>query len=520
MKVLLPLAALLSSAALAAPAEPVAALRDAALDDTLAWEITEGLTTEVGQRLAATEAEARAREWGVRKLKALGFANVHIEPFQMPVWVRGVETAEIVTPFPQKLAVAALGNSSATPAEGITAEVVRFDGMAALNAAPDATVRGRIVFVDHHMAAQQDGGSYGTIGVIRRAGPSVASRKGAAAIVIRSIGTDHHRVPHTGVQTWAAGVQPIPAGALSVPDAEQLARILARGRPVTMHLTLGSHMAGTGTSGNVVAEVPGRDPKAGVILIGGHLDSWDLGTGAIDDASGVAITTAAAKRIMAAGKPLRTIRIVWFGAEEPGGFGGDAYAKAHAGDRHVLIGESDFGADRVWRLAVTAADPKAPLAGRLALALEPLGIARSTFAMFEGGRRKLPTEALKRLEVLLTVSGIASKVSTDSTEPMSRQLKNELTRKSSFCRARAKRLQGKLEEMEQSHTNLVRLKTVLPLLQKATKQDKLSSAWVSLQQKALPLRVEEFNETRIHLQCRIKSLLAEADTLDDALNTY
>jgi carboxypeptidase Q len=196
--------------------------------------------------------------------------------------------------------------------------------------------------------------------------------------VIRSIGTDRHRVPHTGVQNWADGASPIPAGALSVPDAEQLARILTRGKPVTMHLTLGGHMAGTGTSGNVVAEVPGRDPKAGIVLIGGHLDSWDLGTGAIDDASGLAITTAAAKRIMTMGKPLRTIRVVWFGAEEPGGFGGEAYAKAHGGERHVLVGESDVGADRVWKVDFTAADPKAPLAGRIALALSPLGITRGS----------------------------------------------------------------------------------------------------------------------------------------------
>jgi carboxypeptidase Q len=234
------------------------------------------------------------------------------------------------------------------------------------------------------MTAQQDGGSYGEIGAIRRTGPSIASTKGALAILIRSIGTDHHRVAHTGVQNWVNGAQPIPAAALSVPDAEQLARVLERGKPVTLHLAIGAGMAGSGSSGNVIAEVPGRDPKAGIILVGGHLDSWDLGTGAIDDAAGLAIVTAAAKRIMAAGRPRRTIRIVWFGAEEPGGFGGEAYAKAHAGDRHVLVGESDSGADRAWRLELTAADTKAPITDKLALALAPLGITRGHDAAHGG----------------------------------------------------------------------------------------------------------------------------------------
>ncbi|MDO6413117.1 M20/M25/M40 family metallo-hydrolase [Sphingomonas sp. BIUV-7] len=378
------LAALLASTAFAAPGPGPAALRDAALHDDVAFDILEGLTTEVGQRLAATPAEARGRDWAVARLKALGFANVHVEPFTMPVWLRGDESAEIVAPFPQKLVVAALGNSSATPAGGITAQIVAFDGLAALAKAPAEAVRGRIVFVNHHMTAQQDGGSYGEIGAIRRTGPSIASKKGALAIVIRSIGTDHHRVAHTGVQNWSDGAQPIPAAALSVPDAEQLARIVARGKPVKMHLALGARMAGTGTSGNVVAEVPGRDPKAGIILVGGHLDSWDLGTGTIDDASGLAIVTAAAKRIMATGRPRRTIRIVWFGAEEPGGFGGEAYAKAHAGDRHVLVGESDSGADKVWRFELTAADRTVPIADRLALALSPLGITRGRDAAHGG----------------------------------------------------------------------------------------------------------------------------------------
>ena len=356
----------------------VAALRDDALEnDHYTWDIVEGLTTEVGQRLAATEAEARARDWAVKRLTAMGFANVHVEPFTMPVWTRGAESAEIVSPFPQKLVVAALGYSGSTGPGGVTGEVVHFDSVDALRAAPDSAVRGKIVFIDHHMMPAQDGSGYGQFGAPRRQGPTLASRKGALAIVIRSIGTDHHRNPHTGVQYFTDGATPIPAGALTVPDSEQLVRILKRGRPVVMHLTLVSQKSEGGTSGNVVAEVPGRDPRAPILLVGGHLDSWDQGTGAIDDGTGVAITAAAAKRIMDAGRPLRTIRVVWFGAEEPGGFGGAALAKAHASDRYAVAGESDFGADRVWRFSSQFMTSDPAIHAQLAAALAPLGITRN-----------------------------------------------------------------------------------------------------------------------------------------------
>jgi hypothetical protein len=369
-------ALLLASAApaLSQTVQPqVAKLRDAALKDDYAWDIVEGLTTEVGQRMAGTEAEARARDWAVKRLKAMGFANVRVEPFDMLVWTRGPESAAILSPYPQKLAVTALGNSASTGPQGVTGEVVGFNSEAEFEAAPDEAVRGKIVFVSHAMPRTQDGSSYGYFGGPRRQGPSVASRKGALAIVVRSIGTDHHRNPHAGVQQFADGVKPIPAGALAIPDAEQLQRILKRGKPVTMHLTLVSQVT-QGSSGNVIAEVPGRDPKAAPILVGGHLDSWDLGTGAIDDASGVAITTAAAKRIMDAGRPLRTIRIVWFGAEEVGLFGGLDYLKKHGSEPHYAIAESDFGADRVWKVDSRLGKDREAEAKALQLALAPLGI--------------------------------------------------------------------------------------------------------------------------------------------------
>ena len=355
-------AALLSSSVYAAPSQG------------LGYDIVEGLTTEVGQRLAGTEAEARARDWAVVRLKALGFSNVHVEPFDMPVWVRGTETAEVIAPFPQKLVLAALGNSGATPDAGVTAEIVGFPSLDALKAAPESAVKGKIVFVWHRMMAMQDGSSYGTYGPIRFGGPSIASKKGAAAILIRSIGTDHHRVAHTGVTDWLGGTKPIPAAALTVPDAEQLERILAHGKPVTLHLTLTPKTVGTRQSGNVIAEVPGTDPSAGIVLIGGHIDSWDLGTGAIDDGAGVAITTAAAKSILDGPRPKRTVRLVWFGAEEPGGLGGEAYAKAHGKEKHVLAAEADFGGDKVYAFRASFAQPKSTLRDELTARLNLIGV--------------------------------------------------------------------------------------------------------------------------------------------------
>jgi hypothetical protein len=367
-----------------APAASLEQLRDAALKDEIAFDIVEGLTTEIGPRAAGSEAEARARQWAVKKLKALGFSNVHVEDTTMPIWVRGAEAAEIVAPYPQKMAITALGRSGATPPEGITAEVVGFDSLDALSAAPPERVRGKIVFISHAMRPTQDGSSYGYFGPVRRSGPSIAAAKGAAAVIIRSLGTDYHRLPHTGGTDWSEGVAPIAAGALSIPDAENLQRMLKRGAKVSMKLVLTPRSLGQGRSGNVIAEVPGSDPSAGIVLIGGHLDSWDLGTGAIDDAAGVAITAAAAKRIMDAGKPRRTIRVVWFGDEETGQSGSKAYFAAHVSDPVVFVSESDFGADRVWRVDLGLGPANAALADRIAALLFPLGISRGTEAVSAG----------------------------------------------------------------------------------------------------------------------------------------
>ena len=362
----------------------VAHLRDDALsNDKYAWGITEGLTTEVGQRMGGTEAEARARAWAVAKLKAMGFSDVRIEEFTVPTAIRGPESAEILSPFPQKLVVNALGGSGVTGPEGVSGEIVGFDSVDSLRLAPDEAVRGKIVFVDHRMAPTQDGSGYGQFGTPRRQGPTVASQKGAIGIVIRSIGTDHNRTPHTGAMEFTDGAKPIPAGALSVPDAEQVERILKRGKPVTMRLRLQAQPL-QGTSGNVIAELPGSDPSLPPVLVSCHLDSWDLGTGAIDDASGCGIVAAAAKRIMDAGRPKRTIRIVWFGSEELGLLGGYDYQKKHGKEPHYAMAESDFGADRIWQVNSKLGPERDEEARMLGAALAPLGILTGSFASAEG----------------------------------------------------------------------------------------------------------------------------------------
>ncbi|MGB5725080.1 MAG: M28 family peptidase [Parasphingorhabdus sp.] len=357
------------------------ALQAKALQDEVAYEIVEGLTTEVGPRQAGTEQEARARVWSVAKLKSLGFENVRSEPFMMPTWVRGEETAEVVAPYPQKLMVTALGNSASTSGNGITAEVAYFDSLDALKAVPDGSLTGKIAFVTHNMHRTQDGSSYSAFGPVRWFGPSIASQKGAAAYVIKSIGTDYHRNPHTGSTGFGEGIKPIPTGALSLPDADNLERMvkLARksGKPVTMKLVLTPKNIGQQESGNVIAEVVGSDPALPMILIACHLDSWDLATGAFDDAAGCGIITAAAKHIKEHGQPLRTIRLLWAGAEEVGIWGGKAYRDAHRDKKHAIAMESDFGADKIWRVEFTLPDGAKPVADQIASNLLNLGIGRS-----------------------------------------------------------------------------------------------------------------------------------------------
>jgi hypothetical protein len=343
-------------------------LRDQALHGSEAYPLLESLTTEVGQRLAATEAEHRAALWAVAKMKALGFQNVHIEPFSMPQWTRGEERAEATAPFTQKLAVTALGRSVATPPEGVEAEIALFKTYEDLLAQPEGALKGKIAVVTQPMVKAQDGEGYGALVRMRTAGPSEAAKRSAVAYLIRSLATDDRRAPHTGVTDYAPGVAKIPAGALAVPDSEWLDRITARGQAVRLKLVLTPKMVPGGQSETVVGEIVGRERPDEIVLIGGHLDSWDLGQGAIDDGAGVAVTMAAAKLIADLPQhPRRTLRVALFGAEEVGETHAP-FAKAHAAelDKHVIASECDFGATHVYRIDLPAGAAGSPYGKALA----------------------------------------------------------------------------------------------------------------------------------------------------------
>src|SRR6202007_2769698 len=281
-----------------------------ALNDPAAFDFVASVTTEIGQRMAGTEAHQRAVAWAETKLKAAGFENVHSEPFTLPAWIRGAESAEIVGTVPQHLAVTTLGGSIATDASGIEAEISLFRTYDDLLAAAPGSLNGKIAVVTQRMVRAQDGSGYGAANPIRRSGPSEAAKRGAVAYLLRSLGTDSHRLPHTGALTYKDGTPRIPAAALAVPDAEQLERLTALGR-VRIRLLLTPTVQENAPSWNVVGEVKGRERPDEVVLISGHLDSWDLGTGATDDGAGIAIAFGAARLIAGLPqRPIRTIRVV------------------------------------------------------------------------------------------------------------------------------------------------------------------------------------------------------------------
>ena len=359
-------------------------VRDQALAQNVALDYVTQITTRFGPRPAGSEAETAAFRWAADYLRGLGFRNVRIEEFPLVGWERGEESAAILGPRPQRLAVAALGHSPGTPETGIEAEIVRFDSLDALNAAPAGSLAGKIAYVDGgQMVRMQDGSGYGSLSRIRGAGPSAAAAKGAVAFIMRSAGTDEHRMPHTGTTRYVDGKVPVPAFALSAPDADQVTRLVAMGETVRIRLHSTARTYQT-TSHNVVADLPGRTRPDEIIVLGSHMDSWDLGTGAIDDAAGGAITIAAAKAVMDSGRrPARTIRVVLYGSEEVAqptntGNGGGAYLRGvqQAGqvDRHIIAGESDFGADRIYALGLPPGSAETDFGKAAARVLRPLGI--------------------------------------------------------------------------------------------------------------------------------------------------
>jgi Zn-dependent M28 family amino/carboxypeptidase len=368
-----------------APEVTAAQLRDKAMSgQNVAYSWVSELTTRFGPRPAGSASEQQAAAWAVAQLKALGFENVRIEAFPLTAWVRGTARAEIVAPSSEPLTVVSLGETPPTPAEGLEADVVVFPTLADLVAAPKGSLNGKIAMVSRRMVRTQDGAGYGPVVAARRDGPYEAAQRGAVAFLLRSVGTDSHRMPHTGTTKYVDGRVALPAFALSAPDADQIERIAALGKPVRVRVfSTASYVQGA-HSQNVVAEIRGRKRPQEVVLLGAHLDSWELGTGAVDDGVGTAIITAAAKLIHdLPRKPKRTVRVVLFGSEEVaqpvapfGAFGGHAYADGHKAElaTHVLTGESDFGTDRVYRLALPKGFADSDFAKTAFRVLTPIGV--------------------------------------------------------------------------------------------------------------------------------------------------
>ncbi len=390
---------------LAATASPAAAqdaaveaqaviLRDQAMRSNIALDYVTQVTTRFGARPAGSRAEQQAAAWAADYMRAHGFQNVRIEEFPLVGWERGQSSGEVLGEHPQALVLAALGHSPATPRGGVEGEVVRFTSLEELQAAPAGSLAGKIAYVDFgQMRPMQDGSGYGPQTRVRGAGPGVAATKGATAFILRSVGSDENRLPHTGTTQYVDGKPTIPSFALAAPDADQVSRLIAMGEPVRLRLTSTARTYET-HSQNVIGDLPGAARPDEVIVLGSHMDSWDLGTGAIDDAAGGAITLAAAKAIADSGRrPARTIRVVLYGSEEVAqptretGNGGGVYARNQGAalDNHIIAGESDFGADRVYALRLPAGAQGSDFQKAANRVLYPIGVLSSRQAETEGG---------------------------------------------------------------------------------------------------------------------------------------
>jgi carboxypeptidase Q len=332
-------------------------IRDAAMRDPYAMNELRHLTDNIGPRLAGSPQAQEAVEWVAAEMRALG-ADVTLEKAMVPHWVRGAESGELVA-WPgqapgtaQKVVLTALGGSVATAADGLTAEVIVLPDFAALQTLPAGAAKGKILLFNHafdkELAAVGNGGAaYGGAVAYRAAGPIAAASVGAAAVLVRSAGGAEYRLPHTGMTMYEAGVEKIPAAAVTAEDAEMLADLAAQG-PVKMHLTLTPQTLADAQSYNVIADWKGTEHPEQVVIVSGHLDSWDLGTGAIDDGAGIAVSMQAIHLLKSLGvRPRRTVRFVAWMCEEQGSQGAEAYMtdyKDKVAD-HIGAIESDLGAD-------------------------------------------------------------------------------------------------------------------------------------------------------------------------------
>ena len=354
-----------------------------ALNSTLTEEIITSLTTEVGHRLAGSANDAKGREWAINKMTAMGYDKVWTEPVTIPLWHRGTASARITAPFAHNMAITALGNSVRTPEGGLTAEIVQFDEYKDLVAAPEGSLDGKIAYVSFRMEDSGVAGAkgYGYAGQARRNGSVAAAKAGASAIIIRSVGTDDNRTPHTGSMNYADGVTQIPAAAISNPDADLLDNVLKHGKPVTIELNLTSHSHDPVVTYNVIGEITGSDEPDKAVLIGAHLDSWDLAMGALDDGTGVAIVMSAGKHIIDGGvKPKRSIHVILFAAEEEGLYGAHEYVRAHKEDHNdfgqtILGAEWDSGTGRIINLEPGVGPTSLTVMREIGAVLAPYGVA-------------------------------------------------------------------------------------------------------------------------------------------------
>jgi hypothetical protein len=332
-------------------------LRDAALQDPYAFNELRHLTDNIGPRLSGSPQAEQAVHYVAARMSALG-AQVTLEKAMVPHWVRGIETAEVVswpgqTPgTTQKVVLTALGGSVATPAEGLTAEIVVVDNWAQLRALPPDAIKGKILLFNHRfdkeLAAVGNGlEAYVDAVVYRGAGPIAGAAVGAVAVLVRSAGGADFRLPHTGVTEYAPGVPRIPAAAVTAEDADLLRNLAGQG-PVRLHLTLTPQTLPDVASYNVIADWKGTEHPEQVVVVSGHLDSWDLGTGATDDGAGVAVSMQAIHLLQQLGiHPRRTVRFIAWMSEEEGSQGADAYIADHKDEvaNHIAAIESDLGAD-------------------------------------------------------------------------------------------------------------------------------------------------------------------------------
>ena len=322
--------------------EPAARLIGEATGSTFAWQRLGVLTDTIGHRLSGSPALDRAIQWAMEEMKRDGLENVHTERVMVPRWVRGAESAEIVEPARHPLVMLGLGDSVATPPDGVQADVLAVRNFEDLDAKA-SQARGKIVFFNTPFT------SYGETVRFRSSGPSRAARYGAVAMLIRSVGPDGLRTPHTGALQYASDAPRIPAASITTEDADRVQRMIDRGSRVVVRLKMEAHFEADAESANVVGELRGREKPEEIVVLSGHLDSWDVGAGATDDGGGCIVTWEALRIMKKLNlRPRRTVRVVLWTNEENGGRGGLAYRDQHRGElgRHVMMLESDGGVFR------------------------------------------------------------------------------------------------------------------------------------------------------------------------------